>query len=81
MGNEDIRKGHTSREDRWVRGDNSKITKLKVLNDQAGKRSKEICSDKARSRAALGRTVLEYISWRIFHCLRHTQLSHQGKAF
>lgn len=54
MGNGDMRQGHTSREDRWVLGDNSKITKLKVRNDQAGKRSKEICSDKARARAALG---------------------------
>lgn len=32
-------------EDRWVLGDNYKITKLKVQNDQAAKRSKEICSD------------------------------------
>lgn len=36
-------------EDRWVLGDNYKITKLKVQNDQLVKRSKEICSDGRQS--------------------------------
>lgn len=53
----------SGREDGWVLGNNSKITKLKVRHDQAGKRSKEICSDKTRARAALGLTHLEFIFW------------------
>lgn len=63
MANGDIRKGHTGREDRWVLGNNSKITKLKVQNDQARKRSKEICSDKGRAGAALGGSLLEFNFW------------------
>lgn len=63
MDNGDIRKGHTSREDRWVLRDNSKITKLKGQNDQTGKRSKEICSDEARARAVLVGSLLGCIFW------------------
>lgn len=77
MGNGDIRKGHTSREDRWVLGNNSKITKLKVQNDQARRDQRKSVLIKPELGLLWEEPFWNISAGRTFHCLRHTQLSHQ----